>query len=217
MRILVISDLHLTNRFKWRKFKFLSSLILNYDQVIICGDFWSAYTCTFDKFLKSKWNALFPLLKSRNAIYLYGNHDRERWCDDRVEQFCVKAKHSHSLTQGKVTYHFTHGVEYLADSINNEIFMFCHRIFKWDLISSFLDKMALFILGYKKYTKVASKMNDIQKFAVSSDSRVSVMGHTHSPEIDLKSKYVNCGFINLGHASYFEIEGRECKLVVTTY
>lgn len=217
MKILVISDIHLTHRFKKRKYNFLKGLISKYDKVIICGDFWSAYSCTFDRFLDSKWNQIFPLLKQKNTVYLYGNHDRKRWNDKRVYRFCKQARKAYSLTIGEVTYHFTHGVEYLVDSINNEIFMYLHRKLGLDYISSLLDKIALKILGFDKYINFAREMNEIQKFSVSLDTRVSVMGHTHSPEIDLENGYVNLGFINNGYASYLEIEDRECRLIKTKY
>ncbi len=42
MRILVISDTHLTHKFDQRKFEYLLSIISQADKVIINGDFWDS-------------------------------------------------------------------------------------------------------------------------------------------------------------------------------
>lgn len=68
-RVLVISDLHLSHRVQKRKLAFLKKLVSEYDQVIINGDFWDNWFTTFDKFINSKWQELFPLLKENNCIY----------------------------------------------------------------------------------------------------------------------------------------------------
>ena len=109
MRTLIISDTHLTHRFDERKYYFLEKLISSYDHVILNGDFWDGYTTTFDKFVNSKWSGLFPLLKAKNAIYLFGNHDQERYTDERVNLFSVEQKKSHTIEIGIDTYHIEHG------------------------------------------------------------------------------------------------------------
>lgn len=217
MKILLISDVHLTHRLKKRKFEYLKKLISEYEQVIIVGDFWSAYTCTFNRFMNSKWKELFPLLKSRNTVYIYGNHDRRRWCDERVYEFCDLALRDYTISAGGVDYHISHGVEYLVDSINNEIFMTLHRKLKLYVLSALIDRFFLKRLGYNRYIEIGRRLNEIQRFEVGDDSRFTILGHTHSPELLKEKKYLNLGFINYGYASYAVISEQGVKLYKDYY
>lgn len=217
MKILLISDVHLTHKFKKRKYDYLYSLISKYEKVIIVGDFWSAYDCKFNRFVNSKWEGLFPLLKERHAIYIYGNHDRKRWCDERVYRFCDLAQRDYSLQIGETDYHISHGVEYLVDSINNEIFMFLHRKLKAYVLSHFLERTVLKLLGYNKFIEIGRKLNEIQRFEIGDDTRFSIVGHTHSPELLKRKRYANLGFINYGYASYAVISDKGIKLFKENY
>ncbi|MBI3955332.1 metallophosphoesterase, partial [Candidatus Gottesmanbacteria bacterium] len=76
MHTIIISDLHLTRRFEKRKFNFLKKIIERSDQVVINGDLWDYYFSSFSQFVRSPWRQLFPLLKEKKTVYLYGNHDR---------------------------------------------------------------------------------------------------------------------------------------------
>ena len=69
-KTLVISDLHLTTASDPKKFRFLKKLISSFDRVIINGDLWCVYTDTFDQFINSDWQRLFPLLKSKKQFIL---------------------------------------------------------------------------------------------------------------------------------------------------
>ena len=75
-------------------------MISSADRVIINGDFWDSYVTSFDKFVKSKWRALFPLLKEKNTHYNYGNHDLKKNCDERVNLFSVTQSESLTLKVG---------------------------------------------------------------------------------------------------------------------
>ena len=87
MNILVFSDTHLYLPFDGKKFNFLKKIISDSDQVIINGDFFDDYMISFDEFIKSPWNQLFPLLKKKKAIYIFGNHDQEKFSDKRLNLF----------------------------------------------------------------------------------------------------------------------------------
>lgn len=110
MKVLVFSDTHLSTEFDGQLFDYISNLINSVDQVIINGDFWDWYLCSFDDFVNSEWQQLFPLLKAKNTIYLYGNHDPEAASDERVSLFSVKQGYSHrvQLDTG-LEYHIEHG------------------------------------------------------------------------------------------------------------
>jgi len=87
-KILLFSDSHLHPPiFKKAYFDRLVNLIEQADQVIINGDFWEGYFYSFDQFVNSKWNQLFPLLKQKHTIYLPGNHDLMSKLDKRTNLF----------------------------------------------------------------------------------------------------------------------------------
>src|SRR3990167_5228492 len=87
MKVLVFSDSHLDHNFEPKKLSYLKKLVRSVDQVIINGDFWEGYSITFDQFLSSKWNELFPLLKAKKAVYIFGNHDKKVLADKRMRLF----------------------------------------------------------------------------------------------------------------------------------
>ena len=109
MKTLIISDTHLYHVFDKRKFFLLKKLFSSVDQVILNGDFWDGYRTTFDTFVSSPWKELFPLLKKKGAIYIYGNHDRKNFSDERTSLFSIIQKSNHLLTVDKQTYHIEHG------------------------------------------------------------------------------------------------------------
>ena len=91
MKYLVFSDTHLTPKFDHRKFSVLKEAIDQADRAVICGDFWEGFGNSFDDFVSSKWSeTLFPLLKKKKTVYLYGNHDKKEYANDRVSLFSVK-------------------------------------------------------------------------------------------------------------------------------
>jgi predicted phosphodiesterase len=87
MKILVISDVHLDNAFEKPKYRFLKKIIRRADRVIINGDFWDGYLVKFQQFIQSPWKSLFPLLKSKKTIYIYGNHDKKILSDKHTALF----------------------------------------------------------------------------------------------------------------------------------
>src|SRR3982750_365904 len=90
MKTLIFSDSHLYGRFEETKFKFMWYLINSVDHVIINGDFWDGYIIDFNEFLATPWNELFPLLKERRSIYIYGNHDIVPPTDPRASLFSAR-------------------------------------------------------------------------------------------------------------------------------
>jgi len=219
MKLLIISDLHLTTNFIKKKFNFLNKIISASDKVIINGDFWSAYYNTFDEFVNSPWNRLFPLLKSRGAIYIYGNHDRKNWCDARVNLFSIKQADEYKFKYSdKLTLLFNHGHKYLGDSVSNEKFMSFWRKYKIDVIKYLFESLFLRIFGRFIYyparllnKKIKERVGDL------GNDIYLVTGHTHWRELDLKNRFLNSGIIHAGVASYIVIENGEIKAVSARY
>ena len=210
MKILVISDTHLGNRFNQRKFDFLKKIITPADKVIINGDFWEGYETTFDKLIKSQWKELFPLLKQRSAVYLYGNHDKKEYSDKRVNLFSNEQGLQHKLKSGDKTFYFEHG---------DKITPFSDRYFKrapkllslaWTLTEHIMTKLTgMWFIGlfYKKFN------TRIKKYAASNLKRneVIICGHVSIPYFDLDNHYINGGWIKHGIGQYLTIENSEVK------
>ncbi len=114
-RVLIFSDTHLLSQFEPAKFEFLKQIIKQVDRVVINGDFWDLAGGNFSEFLASKWQKLFPLLKEKKTVYLYGNHDPKRLCDHRVELFSEQQAEQLWLKTGNRELLIRHGC-YLAPS-----------------------------------------------------------------------------------------------------
>lgn len=218
MKILVISDLHLTTRFDQNKCEFLERLINKADKVIINGDFWSYYSCTFDEFVKSKWNRLFPLLRQKQAVYIFGNHDFRKWTDKRVHLFSVRQteKYEYRYKNNKIV--IEHGHQLLhRKNVENEKFMAFLRLIRFDdliryPLQNFLPKIGVFklIWGF------SFRRRRVQK-RISRGETFIILGHTHVAKFSPEKNYINSGFINYGVASYVWIRNGVPRLVTTRY
>lgn len=215
MKTVVLSDTHLSSKFHQKKFDYLLSVIENADKVIIAGDFWDGFSITFDTFVNSKWQRLFPYLLEKNAVYLYGNHDREDWCDERVSLFSVEQGMETVLDVNGREYHVAHGHTIFEPfeiwpEVNNRIIL---------KISSYVN-VARRLLWAESLPKQGSAINTpMSKWATSnlSGDQMLICGHSHYPEIDFAKKFINSGFIGLGHASHVLIDADSPRIVSERY
>lgn len=217
-RILIISDLHLTTNFIEKKYNYLKKLFLSVDKIIINGDFWTAYYNTFDEFLRTKWSELFPILKNKNTIYIYGNHDKEKWQDKRNKKFSIWQGNEYGFETNGVKFLVTHGHTYLGDSVSTKKFVEIWRLLKFDVAKYFIESLFLRTIGTFIF-KPASIMNNKVKEISSniSDINYLVIGHTHWAEIDKKNKFINSGIIHSGVSNYILIDDGNPKLIVDRY
>jgi len=109
VKTLILADTHFSAQFESVCYKAIIRLIRSVDRVIINGDFWDDYLTTFDKFVTSDWQQLFPLLKQKQTIYIYGNHDREAFCDKRVKLFSVQQMDKYILETKNQAFLIEHG------------------------------------------------------------------------------------------------------------
>lgn len=109
MKTLVFNDTHFSNKFDSELFDYIAKLIKSADQVIINGDFWDAYLTTFDAFVTSEWRRLFPLLKAKHTVYIFGNHDKKEFMDERYSLFSDVQTMKHTLKSGENTFVIEHG------------------------------------------------------------------------------------------------------------
>ncbi len=210
MKTIITSDLHLTTKFEPAKFNYLRKVIEQADRVIINGDFWSYYSCTFEQFINSQWNRLFPVLKSKNTVYIYGNHDEEIWCGDCTE-FSDIQSYEYDLKVGEHLYKVQHGHRLcLSKPINNEKYMRVERkLHVDDLIRYPLESWIIKRLGLSKYQRLTRSMQiELKKYALQhmSENEVLITGHSHHGEVDFTDKFANCGFIGSGIAEFIILD-----------
>lgn len=219
MKTIIFSDTHLTEQFNKRTYSFLKRLINQADQVIINGDFWDAFSTSFDQFVTSKWKELFPLLKQKQTIYIYGNHDRPEFSDERVNFFSVIQKSEHLIATNPKKLIIKHGHQYTP---NLESYL------KYRSIVKFFNRaygiaeglvLKLFGRGFFRRTLYRSFTFNMVSYAKKNlkKDEVLVCGHSHNAEFLPEQKYINSGFIRHGLAQYLVIENKKIRFVEEQY
>ncbi len=204
MKILVFSDSHLTERFNIKKFQFLKKIIQESDLVIINGDFWDGYLTTFDRFISSDWNKLFPLLKSKKTVYLFGNHDKEKYTDKNINLFSTLQTHKYELKLNGKKFIFEHG---------NRLYPFIDdKSYMPRILNKINAIIAGFLLENVPLLKLLEKrVNEIIKQNIKKtlkENEIYIVGHSHHAEFDLKNSFINTGYIQNGRAQYLIIDDK---------
>ncbi len=210
MRTLIFSDSHLNLPFEEKKFNFLRHVIEDADQVIINGDFWEGYKMTFDQFINSPWKHLFPLLKKRKTVYMFGNHDKKIYSDKRANLFSVIQTNRFELKLNGKTLIFEHGNRLypLLDETHPQLYKLIRPI----LPLSSVHYLFVRKFGSKLVRSTFAKFNKIIKKKLKkelSKNEVFICGHTHGAEFDLPHQFINTGFIKYGLAQYLLIENKK--------
>lgn len=212
MKTLVFSDTHFTNEFDQKKFNKLANLINEADRVIIDGDFWEGLIVTFDEFLNSEWRKLFPMLKAKKAVYVYGNHDDQRLSDERVYEFCDNAVSNYEFLTNKHNYFFTHGHQYLfprhkEDHINEKGEVPFSK--KWNaIIGTKIQKILFGLFGPNIFPKSFNEMTLEERKAIAPMDYLLVCGHSHTPQYKPEFNFIDIGFFNYGWANYMLIDDK---------
>jgi predicted phosphodiesterase len=209
MIIVVFSDTHLRLPFEEEKFRFLEKLVAKADQVIINGDFWDGYIISFDQFINSPWQNLFPLLKKKKTIYVLGNHDKRILSDKRVSLFSHQQKEEYLLKINGSQFVFQHGHQ-LAPALDDVLKLKKVPAIIQKRLINFHDRQ-IRKKGKEFLRKFFKKNNEKIKKKIKSrfkNGQIIICGHTHYPEIDLKNHFACCGTIAGGFASYLLIDER---------
>jgi predicted phosphodiesterase len=223
METLVISDTHL-GKYDEKKDKFLKDLIKEYDRIIINGDFWDNWGgYSFLEFVNLKqYKELFELLKSKETVYIYGNHDHEAEKEKHLANMFsdIQCK-EYNIEIGQYRYHFEHGHRFFYDNPKAKFVNFYLIIDKHPILRRMANRFTNF--SYRNFpnrlkkTKVAKKKNQYIK-SVKPNDVVYVVGHTHIPEIDTENMFINTGCIMEGLTTYLEIdEYGEPKLLTSQW
>lgn len=216
MKYLVFSDSHLSDFFDEKKFKFLEKIISSCDQVIINGDFWEGYDFGINDFIKSKWNKLFKLLKSKSTIYLYGNHDKKEYSSNKIKAFSVNQQEKYTLNSSGKKFYIEHGdrIVPLWDKHFKRMPRFINKILY------FVEKASFLILGKEGVGILYKRFNNDMKNRVAKNLKKNeflVCGHSHFMEIDEENHFINSGIVKHNIGQYITIENGKITLHNETY
>ena len=216
MKILVFSDTHLTNHFDEKKFRFLIKIISPVDRVFILGDFWDGYQTTFSKFINSQWKKLFPLLKRKNAVYCFGNHDRKEYADSRLSLFSSIQTKQFCQKIGKHTFIFEHGdrlYQSIDMKINSHILITFLTFIAHRILGNIFYKTGInpFRLIFRNESKNIQKKIELEK----RPNEIYICGHIH--EAMKKEYYANPGYIDYGNGQYIIIDNGKIKMKQEKY
>jgi predicted phosphodiesterase len=204
MKTLIFSDSHITHEFDEKKFRFLKTIINDADKVIINGDFWDSDYLTFEQFISSPWKHLFPYLKSKNTVYLYGNHDKKEDTTKDVSLFSDLQTKRYEIPVGTKKAIIEHGDRLMP-------FGNWKKIPRINAISEFLNSVEKFLAFHNKkimhltigrYNRqIKEKLKDELK-----KNEVFVCGHTHVAEFDEVNGFINSGIVKHGIGQYLLLE-----------
>ncbi len=218
MKYLIFSDTHLTAKFDKKKYTFLKKIISEADRVIINGDFWDGYEIYFNQFISSPWKKLFPLLKKKQAVYLYGNHDKKSLNDKRVSLFSTKQALYHLLKSSNRSFWIEHGNKYFPDW--EEKVQIKQPNYVINRLYNITEKILFTIFGTKIQTVFFHQFNKTIEQAIQKTipkRYIFICGHTHAQELDLKNHFINTGIIRHGLAQYLLIENGKLELKSERY
>ncbi len=210
MKILIFSDTHLNGKFEEKKARFLKRIITGADRVIINGDFWDGWRINFSQFLDSPWKELFPLLRKKHTVYIYGNHDTEGMSDTRASIFSSMKANSWEMSIDGKTFSFEHGHR-LSGTADKNFRLAKYQnaarylLEKWDSLEERLVRN--YGKGYLKY--FWGVINPKMKWEMRKrypDSNYLFCGHSHLAEADNKSGFYNTGLIRYGLGQYIVVE-----------
>jgi predicted phosphodiesterase len=211
MKYTIFSDTHLSKYFDEKKYNFLKKIISNSETIIINGDFWEAYNFKFDEFILSSWKKLFKDLKNKKTIYLFGNHDKKIYANNKLSEFSVRQFQNIKIISGSKTFYIEHG-----DKITPLWDKFFRRMPKFiNIFLNNLEKMIVFLFGINVLKILYKRFNEDmknKKSRILKDNEYLVCGHTHFMEIDKKNHYINGGFIKHGIGQYLTITDGKVEL-----
>jgi predicted phosphodiesterase len=106
---LILSDTHIGESFVPERAQALIQICQKHDQIILNGDFLDDFW-DFKKTTKSEWKDFFNVLKQKEVIYLFGNHDVDSE-DLRIttQDFVNRYDHEYRFNVGEIELIVMHG------------------------------------------------------------------------------------------------------------
>lgn len=218
-KTIIISDLHLSIFINKKHFKTLKGVFQSADKIILNGDIFDNYW-NYQKVAK-KWQNLLKILKEKEVIYLFGNHDpKSEKLLKVVNTFTKNIFENYNLKVGEREFVIMHG-HTIAPSLDRFYLddgkdTFFEKIFGkfiyilWKTIYPLRHLIFYFFSFFGKYFKeLKSSRNDLmKKYAKEKikENQILVCGHSHQFEFNLKEKFINTGEACFKKVSYLEID-----------
>lgn len=208
MQTVIFSDTHLTHHFDSQLYDYIKKIIESADQVVINGDFWDAYLTTFDAFVQSEWQKLFALLQKKHTVYVFGNHDKREFMDERMSWFSQEQLQKYSFeSAGKhITVEHGHLLAPADDArwlLQNPTFTrLPYRLFTaLEKYAPLFDRMVEFL--YKSGLD-ARQLEALRKYVekLQSGKKHFVFGHTHLLYQNDALGMTSCGLTKNAQYSY---------------
>lgn len=228
---IILSDLHIGEKVnKKRKRAFLETF-RNYDRIILNGDFLDDFW-DYSKTRQSGWSPVFELLKQKEVIYIFGNHDRDSielrqatsdFITSYHEEYFLPVSDKELVIQhGHYIYPRPDGILY-----NNSRNIFV-RLAKWlvkgiwsivypiILITRFSIEKYPRTLAYLQRSFVKPQNERMKRFAKENlaPHQILVCGHSHFAEDARDEQFINEGANSYNRIEYLSIRDEKMKLVV---
>ncbi len=229
---IILSDLHLgsTNIHTERLAMFLE-VIAGFDRVILNGDFlddlWE-----YKKTIQSAWSPLFELLKTKDVIYVFGNHDPETPAlIEATSAFISEYYHTYYLPVADKELVIMHGqtiyprpVDQLYRQRKNWYGKIFNRIVRvlWYSFYPVILTVRFFI--EKKQGNLAKIQRNVIKLQNDKmrgyakehlkPHQILVCGHSHLPEFSPELQFINEGANSYERVEYLSIRDEKMELVI---
>lgn len=206
MTTLLFSDTHFTPEFSPQLCKLIISLVAKADRVVIHGDFWDAYLTNFEDFLDSPWKVMFPLLKKKHTVYVYGNHDLPQYADKRVGWFSEVTTNQYLMEFSQYKATIMHG-HTLLPAFDGRHPWASRVLGNFYFLLVFLHRANLFFLSvlYRSYIARQNLAINTALWRYAEQlppSHVLIAGHSHIQTASPSQKYYNTGATDVGTFQY---------------
>lgn len=228
---IIISDLHIGERVNKKRKKAFLETFKKYDRIILNGDFLDDFW-DYSKTMDSKWKPVFELLKTKETIYLFGNHDRDsaalrnataNFIDSYHDEYLLAvADKELVIRHGHRIYPRPDGVIY--NNPKNILQKFIKWVVKriWSvlypviLITRFSIEKYPKTLAYLQRWFVKPQNQRMKKYAKKNlePHQILVCGHSHFAEFTPEKQFINEGANSYNRIEYLSIRDEKMELVV---
>lgn len=228
---IVISDLHIGEKVnKKRKRAFLETF-RHYDRIILNGDFLDDFW-DYSKTRQSAWSPVFEALKSKEVIYIFGNHDRDSVELRQATSDFITSYHDQYIlpvNEYELVIRHGHRIYPRPDGIlYNPARNIFTKLLKWFaklvwrllypiiLITRFSIEKYPRTLAYLQRSFVKPQNKRMKKYAQEhlKDNQILVCGHSHFAEFSPEEQFINDGANSYNRIEYLSIRDGHMKLVV---
>lgn len=228
---LIFSDLHLGNNIHAQRLAAFLEVCDSFDRIILNGDFLDDFW-DYNATTQTAWKPLFDLLKTKEVIYLFGNHDRDTkelrdatadFIDVYADTYCqIVGDKELVIMHGHSIYPRLDRLLYAKKStLSGRTYQqYMKKI--WKIVYPIMLRIRFFIEEYPKtlarlQRPVVKPQNErMKKYAEEhlEPHQILVCGHSHFAEFTPEEQFINCGANSYGRIEYISIIDDKMKLVV---